>query len=296
MEQYELEIIKFFSKFSGIPFPVISQLKLIKYYLDKYDAKAKYEHFLYEVDLAGGIEKYIDDVYTMIDKIRNDIRITDEYKNFTSMNIDGKNTNKQRNFDIYKEANIGKTYISIDIRQANFNVFKGMGIIDSSNEIWEDFISQYTEDDFLVSSKHLRQVVFGELNPKRQRIMQRKIIDDIVSILEPRFVVTTVLDDEVILDVDHQEYLTCRNMLVESGYNLNNELKTSYFKIGKNGLPFAFMFKEIEYEGTQYRGIKKSHGVNKRYSQIASSICNNRQVTDIDLYFEENNIIHKTVL
>ncbi len=70
------------------------------------------------------------------------------------------------NKDIYITSNNKKSFISIDIKQANATMLKlnCPSIFmkeDSFLKTWEELVKQFTKSEFIVKSKHFREVLFG---------------------------------------------------------------------------------------------------------------------------------------
>lgn len=70
--------------------------------------------------------------------------------------------------DIYKPQNDGKHFISIDMKKANFSALHHYDrSIFNFALSWEYFISNFTNNPHIRSSKYIRQVILGNCNPKR---------------------------------------------------------------------------------------------------------------------------------
>lgn len=109
--------------------------------------------------------------------------------------------------DIYNLDNVGKTFISVDIVKANFyglyhydsNIFEGA-------TCWEDFISRFTGNRHIINSKYVRQVIFGNCNPKRQITYERKVMSTCLDVLLSNIGTDSVCpvclhNDELVFDV-----------------------------------------------------------------------------------------------
>ena len=84
--------------------------------------------------------------------------------------------------DVFKLENVGKCFLSIDFKKANFQALKHFfpGVVLNCNS-YQDLIELFTNLDYFKNSKHLRQIIFGNLNPKRQARIQRFIIQQILD-------------------------------------------------------------------------------------------------------------------
>lgn len=110
--------------------------------------------------------------------------------------------------DIWNDSNVDKVLMSIDLRKANFQALKYYSKdIFGGAETWEEFMKKFTDKNSKIHSKHLRQVIFGSINPKRQIILEKylmcKILDCCPTLLNRTI---SLSNDEIIFDVG--EYLT----------------------------------------------------------------------------------------
>jgi hypothetical protein len=101
--------------------------------------------------------------------------------------------------------------ISIDLVKANFQSFKCFhpALVDHC-DTYADFASQFKVDDYFLLSKQIRQIIFGNLNPKRQQAYQKVIMSNIADHIEQTFApygqkleVLTTTSDEIVLSTDH---------------------------------------------------------------------------------------------
>ena len=91
--------------------------------------------------------------------------------------------------DIFKSTNDGRTFISIDMRKANFSALKYYGetigySMFGNADTWEDFIHNFTFNDHIIDSKYIRQVILGNCNPKRHITYEKWIMDQVLTKLE----------------------------------------------------------------------------------------------------------------
>ena len=88
-----------------------------------------------------------------------------------------------KGLDIYKMSNSGKRFVSIDLSRANLQSFIHGNVIE--NMSYEDFLKKYGYVDdsdllwYVHNSKHLRQIIFGNLNPNKQQIVERSMTERI---------------------------------------------------------------------------------------------------------------------
>lgn len=63
---------------------------------------------------------------------------------------------------LYQTKNVGKRFLSIDVEKGNFSVLK-KNCPDIFSGSWYNFVSQFTDSEFIRRSKRIREVVFGNL-------------------------------------------------------------------------------------------------------------------------------------
>ena len=122
----------------------------------------------------------------------NKYAIPDKYRNLSSK-------------DVWKDSCNEKMYVSIDLIKANFQALKHYSKnIFGESDSWEEFLLKFTDKNSMLHSKHLRQVIFGCVNPKRQIIYEKYLMCKILEKIEPMIkenVIYSLSNDEIILDV-----------------------------------------------------------------------------------------------
>lgn len=110
--------------------------------------------------------------------------------------------------NIYKETNIDKNFISIDMEEANFSCLKHFDKnIFPDVDNYKDFIKQFTDEEYFINSKYIRQVIFGNQNPKRQVTYQRYLMDNLLtkllSIVNKANIVN-FSNDEIVIEINDE--------------------------------------------------------------------------------------------
>ena len=196
------------------------------------------------------------------DKIKEEaiefIKNTDTYKILNKCDISNYDVKDKGSLsipqkDVYKENNIGKSFVSIDLRKANYTSLKIFEELlyktDTANfpDTYEEFIKQFTPYEYFINSKYLRQVIFGNCNPKRQIKIEKWYMNRIVRNYIPEQIVYSMNNDEIILDAD--------KVSPEIMDLLKNKLDSNKFKIEEFSLEkikgsdtFIKRFKDNSYE------------------------------------------------
>lgn len=171
----------------------------------------------------------------MIDYIKNS-EVYEMIQKDSSFNKTG--TFKQG--DTYKDENIGKSFLSIDMVKANFSalVFYGQcfdyKFFDSYN--YDNFVKQFTPYDYFAKSKYIRQVVFGNCNPKKQIAFETYLMSTVVSLLKIPDLITenqiySLNSDEIILEVDKETADKITKHIEKGSFAF--PLKTEYYTVAK---------------------------------------------------------------
>ena len=120
--------------------------------------------------------------------------------------------------DIYNEDNIGKHFISIDLKKANFQVISYITGLSNGiypikiDKIYLDWIKSIFPNtnqgmiDYLFQSKFTREFIFGNCNPGRQILVERWLVSKAWN-RDPGLKVIQLGSDELVLEVlDGQEH------------------------------------------------------------------------------------------
>ena len=215
--------------------------------LELFDLKDKYDAYIEMIETKFGSDQAYLEYYNQvkdnaIDYIKNSK--TFQQLNSCDMNAFGCKSNIPDR-DPYKETTVGDWFTSIDIRRANYTALVKYGeLFDCpfvSEEIgynYEKFIAQFTDVDHIIQSKYIRQVIFGNCNPKRQITFEHYLM----SVLMTHLIVETGLakiadvyslrSDELVLS----KQLTAAQVSELEMVNLttlNIPLSVQVFQLGK---------------------------------------------------------------
>ena len=177
-----------------------------------YGSLDKWNSLLSELEKYDSEEDFISTGNKITESMIESIKSSMGYQTFNSedMNKFSKKS-EYSSSDIYKDCNCGKKYISIDMSKANFsslyaydkNIFRG-------TSSWEDFVGLFTDSKYIADSKYIRQIVFGNCNPKRvstyEKYLMLNLVDEIkdVEVVSDADIVS-VTNDEVVIDITSYE-------------------------------------------------------------------------------------------
>jgi len=190
--------------------------------------------------LIDGVLVYcqtVEDFFKMSENLKNKMIFTvkdaEAYADFCLYSLDQYNLtnwNPPPSNNLYIPSNVGKDFISIDLKQANFNVLHYFSdkmfevtLEDKSVEYchsYEEFISKFTNFEYFKQSKKFRQVIFGSLNPKRQIKIQRYLVSNLVWFLLQEYVDTKEIGGIIALSNDE--------IIIEGSLNAAEKIRDAF--------------------------------------------------------------------
>ena len=153
------------------------QEKIKEYFEDvsKYDNEQ--EFFAYDNEIMQNIIDYLKSnekmAYFSQMENMNQFAVPDRYKNIPAK-------------DVWRDSCVNNVFLSVDLKKANFQALKHYSNeIFSGAETWEEFVGKFTDEKSKIHSKHLRQVIFGSVYPRRQCIYEKYLMCTILDRLGP---------------------------------------------------------------------------------------------------------------
>lgn len=143
--------------------------------------------------------------YRVKDKIKADIEELAESQQLIDFSSEYKPKTSFVKTNPYTAESLGKTCVSLDLREANYNALK----LVSPNLVFNtadfsDLVSRYSSIPLFSSSKIFRQLTFEPLCAKKQGLIQKELIlklMDHVSSMNPSLC-RVVGNDELVLTFD----------------------------------------------------------------------------------------------
>lgn len=214
-----------------------------------YGTLEKWDIFLNELSKYHCEQDYFEEYNRVKDAAILDIKNTEAYQKFNEgdMNKYAVTHKNLPNKDIFKPSNDGKCFISIDMRKANFSSLHHYNSdIFGGADSWEEFIGRYTDNQHIINSKYIRQVILGNCNPKRHITYEKYLMDGALTYLTEVFVsmdrVVFFSNDEIVIDVsvmdkNKQERIlfAIRNGMKDMPVPLKTELFVLHKIVGTDG-------------------------------------------------------------
>lgn len=257
--------------------------------VNKLGADKDFERMKGLIRTLGSEDAFFLEADALIEKVQNHIKNTEAYKILQKkdMKIEGetiqavkKKYKTTRN--LYKEENLNKKFVSIDLSEANFNMFRMFNVIPKEIKKYKDFLSQFTDRRYFLDSKHIRQIIFGGLMPNKQTIQQEMVIATILDNLPKELISENIVfnKDELVLEFKDgytaMDYFNkVRNIYLDSCFTVEiftlEELRDK-----KENLYFVKRFNKNEFE---LKAVPKVY-YNQAYKKVSGE-----EITQDDLMF-----------
>ena len=278
------ELKKRFTNEYRLPIPIFEDFSW-DYYLDlyqrDYQARDKWKRLLkgIEEDYSGNHNEFLTDFY----KVREELIVDLKGRSWFNEYKDGDWYKKdeyqiQRNYrkdHIYNNSFVNESYLSVDLKKANFQAlsyFSGEWGEEDVDDLYYMWLSKFTTghylDSYIKESKYIREVVFGNINPKRQIIIEKmligKVLDYILSHYENIGEVVQFGNDEFILKTDR--IIDTKKIKEDLWIDVKAELFTlkSYRFNKGNGELTVYRKKPLESDSergclNEYKGVPKAY-------------------------------------
>ena len=161
---------KFYQRFAkdyNLPINVFDE-DMFKYYKRLYDffPNEVFEETVEMIvdDFHDNVEEWLEYCAEVRDNAILEILNNPAYEHFNTspmISYDVKYPCGERS--VYTQETDGKMFISIDLKKANFQALKYVGVL-KNYETYEKFIKHVGGDDYIANSKYLRQVIFINTN------------------------------------------------------------------------------------------------------------------------------------
>eukprot|EP00818_Percolomonas_sp_WS_P009905 CAMPEP_0117439660 /NCGR_PEP_ID=MMETSP0759-20121206/2678_1 /TAXON_ID=63605 /ORGANISM="Percolomonas cosmopolitus, Strain WS" /LENGTH=322 /DNA_ID=CAMNT_0005231379 /DNA_START=5 /DNA_END=973 /DNA_ORIENTATION=+ len=204
-----------FLKESSLPIPVPSEPHF-SHFLNLYEShlqsKSKYDTFTMEQKVSSSAQEVRKEVVSHVEK-------NQAYQQFIASSLESftmdQNFVAQFKFvgSIYSKMFENQYFVSIDMKKGNFTSmqFVDPRIVDNA-DTYEQFLSKFTDNEHVIRSKKIRQVIFGHLEPKKQQTVQKKIMEQLMRLIVDSGLFTAeqfkvFTNDEIILQCDSRRHL-----------------------------------------------------------------------------------------
>lgn len=263
------EIKQRFIKDYKLPFNVTEE-PLFSYYIDTldnfYKTKEKLSNLEKFVETFGNESEFFKESSKIIQTIIDSVQRKNIYKTFSNDPMSNQPYIKDvANKDIYSLNNVGGHFFSIDLVKANFQAMKKYSndLVLGAND-YNEFMSKFTDFEYFKNSKQIRQVIFGNLSPKKQQIIQKTMMKEIYDLLleagipNNKFINSSA--DEIIIKADSKdenlEHIRIAEKIREHGLLPNTRFEL--FELNNIGNR-KFFVKEFYDGNVEFKGIPSQY-------------------------------------
>lgn len=303
---------KVFSRFvKDFNLPIqVTDARYIMYYLKLFDKvyDSMYYYYLFEkfyTKSGGTNESFMAGCHKVMDNAIEMVTSNPSYKEFIADTSNMFSRKKEDWFcqdipdkSVYKPSSEGKKFLSVDIVKGNYSALKYYSqtikqeadnkdnlILGSHN--FEEFISLFSEEEYFKQSKHFRQVIFGNMNPKRQTTIMKVMIDNLTKAIVEEGIfnkedIYSVTRDEIIFNLTEVDE-TVPDKIKELARKLNMDVHADIFTI-KQIKPLDSYVKIKNDNTIEFKCVDSS-----LMPQVYKHIIGDKNVTQQDLMFKANN-------
>lgn len=182
------------------------------YFLELYDpyygSQEKAALWVETVEALGGEDAFFREYKRVRSEVIETIEAQPAYQTLSKDRLDAYKVQSPLKQElIYHQGNAGGVFISLDLKKANFHAFQYHDptlVLEAPT--YDALIQRFVQHPYFWRSKYLRQVIFGNLQPKKQQKIQKYLIHQLHERLltegfaKERFV--SASSDELILKAD----------------------------------------------------------------------------------------------
>lgn len=299
---YNKDLVNRFVSDYKLPVPITFVEEYFFYYLNLYEgeygALTKYNRLcdLIREKYSGKPELFLEDYYNVRENIIQTTLNNEAYKSFNTMDMSVFAIKDKPNItsnNVYNCENVGKSFLSVDLKKANFQALKYYDPnIVLNAETYEEFIGKFTNLDYVKESKYTRQVIWGKMNPKRHITVEKYLISKVYELLDKtyHFKAVSLCNDEIVYDVTDVDFNDLRLEIKELVKNeLKLDVSVEFYKLKGYQLLFSksksvsktFFFRESYFDKKENRLIS----VPLPFYPIIYSLFKGRELTEIDYHF-----------
>ena len=205
----------------------------LKLYNKQFSTQEKFDLLSRTIESLDGESNFMEQYHKIKEDILNTMKENKKYIEFNSISLeefDIPSHNFSKN-NVFNCKNVGKIFISIDLKKANFQAMKYYSsdlVLNHSS--YESFMDNFTDLEYMKQSKYIRQVIFGNLNPKRQIKIQQYLTYNLLKcLIEGDFIkkedVKMLSPDEIVCEFNIEDYLLYNNYDIHLQNIIKNEMR-----------------------------------------------------------------------
>lgn len=254
---------------------------------------------------------------TMYAEVRENIiqktKSSKAYNDFLNVNVDDFKFEPLPvgNVKLYTEEQADEEdnmFVSFDLKHANFQALRWFNSdIFEGCKTYSDYVHTFTNSDYISSSKYTRQVIFGQLNPKRTILIEKLLVSKLYHYLKEAYPFWgepfSINNDEIIYKLskkhfDQYDFQNARNISDNILSDLNISVHIDKFRLHMHKFirecsksPLLTFEKCSAFN---YSGLKKDlHCVPCIYAPQVYKLIHSQPITDNDLVFYHEHELSK---
>lgn len=248
-----IELKERFVKDMGLPIKIFDEPyfeNLLKLFDSENGAYRKYCEFKVLVESFDSVGDFFNACYDFREKVIGYLNENPDMIYFSQNEDMSKFSVVNKGYpanEIYKETFDRGFFVSIDMIKGNFTALHHYNPnIVGNKDTYEEFAGMFTDIPYLIESKYLRQVVFGNVNPKRQVTYEKYLMDKVLTrLLESGIskenvvffstdeIVLRVSDEDVVDGVVKKEFCQVIESVVNEMVHQNINVRFEVFQLRK---------------------------------------------------------------
>ena len=283
-----------------------------------YNCLDGFKSFIDFIKKCGSEEEAIENIANVRNQLIDFLKAHPAVKSLTNHNMNDFDISnyKQKipSKNVYTDCNCGIPMISIDLKHGNFTALKWYAKnyqsgFEKDFESYEDFVLRFTNEEYIINSKSLRQVIFGNCCPRRFESVQKYLLSKIIDKLTYKFGTVDIIPHTFFVSSDELLIIPNENSDKNEWFDIISEVlrefkteegvstKVQMFSLAKGKMAKGY-FKHIEKEITfdKEESIEENFVELKTFSKkgipFAVRELKNQEIKDSDCYFidDEKNL------
>ena len=271
-----------------LPIPT-GKSPFFEYFIDMYEdllsSRTLYKQFLDDIKDFNTEQEVFEYYNQLKESVIQFLKSSKEFDTLVNMDLNDYGVRSEyTSRDIFNTANSDSLalFTSIDIVKANYQIFRSLG--NTLPNSYEELMRKFTDKQHFINSKYIRQVILGNLSPKRQVTLQKyklnEALPEITKIFGKDSVVSFSNDEIVVRGYTDTDLVK----LIKNKTGLDVRVETFSFFTCLHGYVKHFLNSpdKVEFKCVPMNLFAENY---KTYFQ--------KPVVDFDLVFEVDNRLVK---
>lgn len=258
-------------------------------YQEHYGARDKYNLLIETIESFGSLEDFIEESKRIRKEAVDFIKSQPAYSDFESDKLTEYRSDFKQRINLYNHTNSDKEFVSIDMIKGNIQSLNYFDKNILQANTYEEFMSKFTKHEYFVKSKQIRQVIFGNVSPKKQQNIQKFIMNLVKSKLIEQGLkeedIFAASSDELVID---GRFANLCKEIMKSEDMTSFDFHLDVFKLEEIKADLPVFIKRFKNKN----GVEIKMGNGKYMAEVVKYI-KQEPLTDYDLYFFDEGRIAK---